>query len=554
MRLLRRHAGEPSADDRAALEQLWESLSAHYATGIAHIAGALAREADPSQLGRAVFVDLDRAVKDHPELLERYLLTEAVTPGADVLAGLARGVLDRRDAALRAQGRDARGAALQPGRPGQTRTRRPEPHAGRARRRGRGHAGPGNERAGALASRRGCTSGRSRSSSAQGARLRLVNIQNWDEATWHFSRERAIVGRDASLQWTVGGLGSRLAKVNQEVALAGQGAKAQVNGVMFTTGRQHLAYFTRQDHIAPHTTSDLLYKAGLKDKSRIVWKGMIRVEKDAQRTDAYQKNDNLVLSHSARADSIPGLEIEANDVRCTHGATAGRVDEEMIFYAQARGDSQGDRHSTDRRGLLRQRLRSDHHRSGPRGASPGGRDQARVISAMFSTEPTPWENPTFIRKSSFRPTGSQDHLKDPKVRIVESDEDLLLYGQGHIPGAVMIDWQGDLQDQLVRDYINAEKFAAICSKAGIGNDTTVVFYGDKSNWWACYAFWAFKLFGHADCRILNGGRKLWLDQKRPTSTEVPTIPPRNTRCAAARKSGSASSATRLPLTPRRGSR
>ncbi len=94
----------------------------------------------------------------------------------------------------------------------------------------------------------------------------------------------------------------------------------------------------------------------------------------------------------------------------------------------------------------------------------------------------------------------------------------------HIPGAVRIDWQGDLQDQLVRDYINAEKFAAICSKSGIANGTTVVFYGDKSNWWACYAFWAFKLFGHADCRILNGGRKLWLDQGRPTSTEVPSYP------------------------------
>ena len=94
---------------------------------------------------------------------------------------------------------------------------------------------------------------------------------------------------------------------------------------------------TRQDHQAPHTHSDLLYKGGLKDRSRVVWKGMIRVEKDAQRTDAYQKNDNLVLSESARADSIPGLEIEANDVRCTHGATAGRVDEDMIFYARARG-------------------------------------------------------------------------------------------------------------------------------------------------------------------------------------------------------------------------
>jgi Fe-S cluster assembly protein SufD len=164
-----------------------------------------------------------------------------------------------------------------------------------------------------------------------------VNIQNWDASTWHFSRERALVGPDAALQWTVGGLGARVAKVNQEVALTGEGAHAQVNGVMFTTGRQHLAYFTRQDHQAPHTRSDLLYKGGLKDHSRIVWKGMIRVEKDAQKTDAYQKDDNLILSDHARADSIPGLEIEANDVRCTHGATAGRVDDDMIFYAQSRG-------------------------------------------------------------------------------------------------------------------------------------------------------------------------------------------------------------------------
>src|SRR5690606_4167871 len=126
-----------------------------------------------------------------------------------------------------------------------------------------------------------------------GANLRFVNIQDWDTQTWHLSRERALVGQDASLQWTVGGLGSRLAKVNQEVELTGQKASAQVNGVMFTTGRQNLTYLTRQDHIAANTTSDLLYKAGLKDHSRVVWKGMIRVEKDAQRTDAYQKNDNL---------------------------------------------------------------------------------------------------------------------------------------------------------------------------------------------------------------------------------------------------------------------
>jgi len=118
----------------------------------------------------------------------------------------------------------------------------------------------------------------------------------------------------------------------------------------------------------------------------------------------------------------------------------------------------------------------------------------------------------------------EQHLDDPKVRIVESDEDILLYDMGHIPGSVKIDWQGDLQDQLIRDYIDAEKFATICSRAGIGNDTTVVFYGDKSNWWACYALWAFKLFGHQDCRILNGGRKLWIDQGRPTTTAVPSYP------------------------------
>jgi thiosulfate/3-mercaptopyruvate sulfurtransferase len=117
------------------------------------------------------------------------------------------------------------------------------------------------------------------------------------------------------------------------------------------------------------------------------------------------------------------------------------------------------------------------------------------------------------------------HLDDPKVRVVESDEDVLLYDMGHIPGSVKIDWQGDLQDQLIRDYIDAEKFAAICSKAGITPETTVVFYGDKSNWWACYALWAFKLFGHKDCRILNGGRKLWLDEKRPTTTDVPSYAP-----------------------------
>lgn len=119
----------------------------------------------------------------------------------------------------------------------------------------------------------------------------------------------------------------------------------------------------------------------------------------------------------------------------------------------------------------------------------------------------------------------QAHLDDPKVRIVESDEDPALYFQGHIPGAVEIGWHAHLQDQIIRDYIDKEQFEALCSNAGIANDTTVVFYGDNSNWWATYAFWAFKLFGHEDCRILNGGYKLWSDQGRPLVKEVPKYPP-----------------------------
>ena len=119
----------------------------------------------------------------------------------------------------------------------------------------------------------------------------------------------------------------------------------------------------------------------------------------------------------------------------------------------------------------------------------------------------------------------QDHLNDPKVRVVESDEDPALYFQGHVPGAVEIGWHSHLQDQVVRDYIDVAAFEALCAKAGIANDTTVVFYGDKSNWWACYAFWAFKLFGHDNCRIMNGGYKLWKDEGRSLTAELPKYPP-----------------------------
>ena len=114
-----------------------------------------------------------------------------------------------------------------------------------------------------------------------------------------------------------------------------------------------------------------------------------------------------------------------------------------------------------------------------------------------------------------------EHLQDPNIRIVESNEDILLYDTGHIPGAVKIDWTSDLNDQVARDYVNAEQFAKLLSSKGISRDTTVIFYGDKNNWWAAYAYWVFQLFGHTNAKLLNGGRKKWIDEGRTTTREVP---------------------------------
>ncbi len=172
-----------------------------------------------------------------------------------------------------------------------------------------------------------------------GSQLRYVHLQDWGQGVWHFAHQQAQVERNASLQWTSAAMGSRLAKVNQRVSLAGDGAECQVNGVLFTEGKQHLSYHTLQHHKAARCRSDFLYKSALQDQSRTVWRGLIKVDPGAQKTDGYQRNDNLLLSASARADSIPGLEIEADDVRCTHGSTTSKVDEELIFYCQSRGYS-----------------------------------------------------------------------------------------------------------------------------------------------------------------------------------------------------------------------
>jgi Fe-S cluster assembly protein SufD len=170
-----------------------------------------------------------------------------------------------------------------------------------------------------------------------GAKLEYVSLQNLSQETWHFASHHARVARDAELDWVAGGFGSKKGKIRIQNDLAGPGAVSRVTGAYFADAEQHLDYDTFQEHIAPNTESDFKFKGALRDEASTVWRGMIRVEKDAQKTNAYQENRNLLLSKSAHADSIPGLEILANDVRCTHGATLGQVDREQLFYLMTRG-------------------------------------------------------------------------------------------------------------------------------------------------------------------------------------------------------------------------
>jgi Fe-S cluster assembly protein SufD len=170
-----------------------------------------------------------------------------------------------------------------------------------------------------------------------GGKLEYVSLQNLSPETWHFASHHARVERDAELDWVAGGFGSKKGKTRIQNDLNGRGATSRVTGAYFADGTQHLDYDTFQEHIAPDSTSDFAFKGALRDEATAVWRGMIRVEKDAQKTNAYQECRNLMLSPTTHAVPIPGLEILANDVRCTHGATVGRVDREQLFYLMARG-------------------------------------------------------------------------------------------------------------------------------------------------------------------------------------------------------------------------
>ncbi|HWT22856.1 MAG TPA: Fe-S cluster assembly protein SufD [Solirubrobacteraceae bacterium] len=171
----------------------------------------------------------------------------------------------------------------------------------------------------------------------QNANLRYVCGQELNERSWIFGSQRAEVARDGSLEWVVLGFGSGRGKVRTETLLAGEGADAKVTGAYAPHGRQHIDFDTTQEHGAPNTTSDLAFRGILADRASAVWRGMIKVDPGAQQTDAFQECRNLLLSKRAHADAIPGLEILANDVRCTHAAAVAQIDREQLFYLRSRG-------------------------------------------------------------------------------------------------------------------------------------------------------------------------------------------------------------------------
>lgn len=174
----------------------------------------------------------------------------------------------------------------------------------------------------------------------EGASLRYLCGQGLSTSTWIFGSQRAEVSRDGSLEWVTLGFGSSNGKVRMETKLSGPGAEARVTGAYVGKGKQHHDFDTTQEHAAPHTTSDLAFRGILQDRSTAVWRGMIQVDPGAQRTDAFQENRNLLLSKKAHADAIPGLEIEADDVRCTHAAAVAQIDRDQLFYLRSRGLSE----------------------------------------------------------------------------------------------------------------------------------------------------------------------------------------------------------------------
>jgi Fe-S cluster assembly protein SufD len=184
---------------------------------------------------------------------------------------------------------------------------------------------------------RGLSVGATEVFAGENARVTLVQEQGWGRGVVHLTTERFVAGRDARITTLNLALGADVARSDVQCRMDAPGAHVDLLGLYLSDATQHVDFQTLQDHVAPHASSNLLFKGSLQDESRSVFRGMIRVHKGAQRTDAYQTNRNLLLSERARADSLPNLEIEADDVRCSHAATVGQLDQEEIFYLRSRG-------------------------------------------------------------------------------------------------------------------------------------------------------------------------------------------------------------------------
>jgi Fe-S cluster assembly protein SufD len=285
-----------------------------------------------------IFCDMHTAVREHPELVKEYFMTEVVPPSDGKFAAL-HGAFWRGGTFLYVPAGVKASAPLHSalwlvGRKTYTHTLViVESQA---------EAVLIDEYASPSASEQALHNGVVELIVRDGGFLTYVSLQDFGSNVWQMTHERGRVGRDARLDWVASIMGTRLTKAFQSVELDGRGSWARMSGLFFANKRQHFDLDTQQNHNAPDSVSDLLYKGALKDKSRSVWQGMIKALPDSQRIDGFQANRNLLLERTARADSIPGLEIEADDVRCTHASTIGQLDEENIFYLMSRGIARED--------------------------------------------------------------------------------------------------------------------------------------------------------------------------------------------------------------------
>ncbi len=310
-----------------ALDEMESSASLLYRDG-----GVLySQENDDLAAQGVIFTDLQTAVQRHPELVQRYFMTEAVKPNNNKFTALHAALWDT-------------GSFIFV--PSNTKVALPL-HAilYQGDRVGGYHHTLLVAEEGAEVTVVDDLLGAKNSFQASvvelilkdNAQVRYMNLQDFEHSAWNFFTGRAAMGKDTDLRWVQVSWGSRLTKAFLDLDMRGEGGHGELLGLYFPTRRQHIDHQTLQLHRVPNCFSDLLFNGALKHQARSVYMGIIKVLPGAQKTDAFQRNGNLILDGSARADSIPGLEIEADDVRCTHAATAAQVEDEYVFYLMARG-------------------------------------------------------------------------------------------------------------------------------------------------------------------------------------------------------------------------